>query len=807
MRKILLLFLIFPIIISAQINDNFTDGDFTSNPIWTGDVSQFEVNSSKQLHLNSSGADSSSLSTPNSLINNTEWQFWVKLSFNTSVYNNARVYLTSNNANVEGSVNGYFVQIGESNDSIALYRQDGNSITEIISGSVGYTGNSTNTLRIKITRSNSGLWNLYSDPLGGSNFLLEGATTDNTYSTSSFFAVFCKYTSSNSTKFYFDDFVVGAITVDTIPSAILKLSVVSSIELDIEFTESLNKIIAENINNYSVNNGIGKPALAILDANNSSLVHLTFASSFAIGVQNTITINNIEDLKGNVSPTLNETFTYYMPETFDIVINEIMADPDPPVGLPNYEYLELYNRTSIPINLKDWTIRIGTSDKILPDFTIQPNSFLILAKDDAEPYLSPFGDIITFSSISLTNSGQTITILNPTGQMISSVSYTDDWYQNSLKEDGGWSLEQIDPFNPCAEEDNWKASLHSNGGTPGSVNSVNATNPDITAPKISRVVVYDSTNIKVVFSEKLDSTYLKHNSNYTIDNNIGNPLSVAIKSPDFTFVTLKLANPLKSGIFYTISITDTIKDCVGNIIELNSSIPFAIPAPVEAFDVVINEVLSNPKDDGVDFVEIYNRSNKVLDLKEMILSSYDTIALTIEDPEDISTEGYIIFPGEYYVLTTNPDKVKHQYYTSNPDGFVEMNSFPSFNNDFGIVVIADKIGRIIDKFTYNEEMHFALLNSSDGVSLERLSYERPTEDKTNWHSAAEAVGFATPAYQNSQLSLSNMTGDEIKTEPEIFSPDNDGYNDVLNINYKFDKPGYVANITIYDSKGRLIKYL
>ncbi|MCF8297480.1 MAG: lamin tail domain-containing protein [Saprospiraceae bacterium] len=807
MRKILLLLLIFPIFISAQINDDFTDGDFTSNPTWTGDVSQFEVNSSNQLHLNSIGADTSSLSTTNSLISNTEWQFWVKLSFQTSGNNNARVYLTSNNANIEGSLNGYFVQIGETNDSIALFRQDGTLSTKIISGTVAYTNNSTNTLRIKVTRDNTGLWNLFSDPLGGNNFLLEGTTTDNTYSTSSFFGVFCKYTTSNSTKFYFDDFVVGAITVDTIPPDISKLSVVSSIELDIEFTESLNKTIAENVNNYIVNNGIGKPALAILDANNTALVHLTFANSFALGVQNTITISNIEDLKGNISPVFNEAFIYYIPETFDILINEIMADPDPPAGLPNYEYLELYNRTSISINLKDWTLRIGISDKILPDVIIQGNSYLILAKDDAEPYLSPFGDIITFSSFSLTNAGQTITLFNQSGQMISSVSYTDDWYQNSLKKDGGWSLEQIDPLNPCGEKENWKASVHSVGGTPGSVNSVNAINPDITAPKISRVVVFDATNIKVVFNEKLDSSYLQNNSNYFIDNNIGNPIGATIKSPDFMYVILELANPLQPGVIYSLLIKDTIKDCVGNIIQLNSSIPFAIPAPVEAFDIVINEVLSNPKDDGVDFVEIYNRSNKVLDLKEMILSSYDTIALTIEDPEDISMEGYLIFPGEYYVLTTKPDKVKQQYFTSNPDGFVEMNSFPTYNNDFGIVVIADKIGRIIDKFTYNEEMHFALLNSTDGVSLERLSYERPTEDKTNWHSAAEAVGFATPAYQNSQLSLSNITGDEIKTEPEIFSPDNDGYNDVLNINYKFDKAGYVANITIYDSKGRLIKYL
>jgi flagellar hook assembly protein FlgD len=41
----------------------------------------------------------------------------------------------------------------------------------------------------------------------------------------------------------------------------------------------------------------------------------------------------------------------------------------------------------------------------------------------------------------------------------------------------------------------------------------------------------------------------------------------------------------------------------------------------------------------------------------------------------------------------------------------------------------------------------------------------------------------------------------------LFSPDNDGYNDVLNISYKLDEPGKAANVYIYDSKGRLIRHL
>ena len=96
-------------------------------------------------------------------------------------------------------------------------------------------------------------------------------------------------------------------------------------------------------------------------------------------------------------------------------------------------------------------------------------------------------------------------------------------------------------------------------------------------------------------------------------------------------------------------------------------------------------------------------------------------------------------------------------------------------------------------------MHFGLLNDTKGVSLERIDHDRPTQDATNWHSAAEAIGFATPAYKNSQYNDAGETDNAIEITPELFSPDQDGVNDIVNINYHFDTPGYVANVVIYDS--------
>ena len=78
---------------------------------------------------------------------------------------------------------------------------------------------------------------------------------------------------------------------------------------------------------------------------------------------------------------------------------------------------------------------------------------------------------------------------------------------------------------------------------------------------------------------------------------------------------------------------------------------------------------------------------------------------------------------------------------------------------------------------------------------------------SNWHSASEKVGFATPGYKNSQDFTNPKSNGSVTIEPNIISPDNDGFQDVISINYKLDSPGFVASVSILDRNGRLIKKL
>jgi len=467
----------------------------------------------------------------------------------------------------------------------------------------------------------------------------------------------------------------------------------------------------------------------------------------------------------------------------------------------------LYNKTAFPINLNNWKFSAGTNTKILPSIIVPADSFIVLTSALGLAGM-PVGinaeALISFPS--LTNTGQILTLQSPQGMVISTVTYTDAWYQDAIKMDGGYSLEQIDPTNPCAGMNNWRASNSTDGGTPGIQNSINASNPDNTPPQVVRVSVIANDTIQLYFNEPLDSASMMNPAIYSIDNSVGNPTIVQVIAPDYKSVRLTLGTTLMLGTIYTITVNNVITDCVGNPLGADNSARFAIPEPAVAKDIVINEILFNAKPSGVDFVEIYNRSNKVIDLKTISISEFDTITNTIVGPETISADGYLIFPQEYILLSENGALVQSQYTTTNPEGFLDMANLPTMNDDGGTVCLSTAT-EIIDNFKYYDNMHFGLLNETEGISLERIDFERLTQDRTNWHSAAEAVGFATPAYKNSQYSDAGETESAIEITPEIFSPDEDGVADVVNINYHFDTPGFTANVTVYDSKGRIVKHL
>ncbi len=180
---------------------------------------------------------------------------------------------------------------------------------------------------------------------------------------------------------------------------------------------------------------------------------------------------------------------------------------------------------------------------------------------------------------------------------------------------------------------------------------------------------------------------------------------------------------------------------------------------------------------------------------------------TLGTLKNLTADNYLLFPGEYIVATENATIVQRQYVAKNPAAFVEISSMPSFPNDAGDVVLLDATGKKLDELVYSEKWHFALIDNPKGIALERIDFNKLTNDATNWSSAATTVGYGTPTYQNSQFHKPQAGAGSVTVTPELFSPDNDGFDDFAFINFKFPEAGYVANVTIYDAAGRLVKLL
>lgn len=1055
----------------AQFTDDFTDGDFTSNPAWTGNASKFEVNVSNQLWLNAPAVtDDAYLSTSTSSFGNASWEFYVKMDFQPSTSNFARIYLTSDQSDLSNSLNGYYVQIGGVSgalDDVSLYRQNGTTSTKIIDGVDGTAANNPD-MKVRVTKTAAGLWELFIDVGVTGTFTSQGTVTDNTIISSSALGVYCKYTSTRSDKFFFDDFDVQGTTIqDLIPPVLDSVKVNSSHSLTVYFNEPVDKVTSEMSANYSLTTGTSI-VTAVRDNVDSSIVNLTFGAAFQNGVVDTLFVNNVTDTIGNAAINEFEPFIYYthtVAQPRDIIINEMMVKPSANSILPNVEYVELFNNSGNAINLKGWTLSDRTGPSTLfNDYYLLDQSYVIVCKTSDSVDLAPFTDkIIAVGSWGALNSGDdSVTIANELGDPVDIVEYTDDWYRNDVKkDDGGWSLERIDPTLFCTDANNWRASVDAAGGTPGSPNSILFSSSDTTPPLVSSWEVTNSTNVIIYFNEVMDSASLA-NGTYSLNGGI-NVINITVPDAFPQSVNLKVTPNLDAPTTYQLSVSN-IDDCPGNTI-IDTTFRIASGVRPEPYDIIINEIFPDPDDEitslpNAEFVELYNRTNKAIQLE----------GLTFQDPTESDDLPFkILFPGDFVVLTEDEDVPLFSVYTSeiiglskwpslnntgdniqlldgnnlinevvytkdwyndddkddggwtieliNPNDpcagienwaastaniggtpgdtnsvfspsnyqlisfvsvsivsdsaihlnfdrtidpssvanalftispslpiqsvtaldiaekavrisfndsiqrgivytvsvdslydclgnkinasshdfilaasndlvinevlfnpfegssdFVEIHNntdasidlanwalmsintsndtsykvlteehivlspngfavftedtsnivldypdavteniyhtdLPSYSNSSGRVTLVSSDLEIIDDFSYNEDMHFELIDDVKGVSLERIDYFRPTNDATNWHSASNQVNFATPGYENSQFTNAGSSKDEITITPETFSPDNDGHEDVVNIVYNFSVEGYTATIKIYDANGREVRQL
>lgn len=492
---------------------------------------------------------------------------------------------------------------------------------------------------------------------------------------------------------------------------------------------------------------------------------------------------------------------------YDILINEFMPDPTPQIGLPNSEYIELYNRSTKSLNLNGFKLINGTVVTDLPAFELKPNKYVVVYTKKSGAYFSAFGDTLPITKlITISNPGDVFYLKSPENVVIDAASFDISFYQNSKKAEGGWSLERINIKDPCNTR-NWIASIDLKGGTPGQKNSVYQDIVDKTPPQILNAYPKDDNTIILNFDKSVDRNLAILMNTYQIDNNI-TISNLKIIDPLFDVVELTLKPILQKNILYSLILKTSFKDCQGNPLSKNDTIKIQLAEKPKRNDLVINELLMDPETGGSRFIELYNRSEKVIDL-------YDLKVADVKKGDTKSITGhYFIFPKKYVTITPSPLYIENRYKVALQKKGIVKNILPTWDDALGNASIYTYEGSktiMIDSFNYHKNFHNPLLANTEGVSLERINPEDSTNIAANWHSAAASVLYATPAYQNSQFqmtpSVSSSNEDILSLLSKTFSPNDDGFQDFLLINYKVDSKGYLANVFIFDMSGRLTKTL
>ncbi len=569
--------------------------------------------------------------------------------------------------------------------------------------------------------------------------------------------------------------------------------------LTINFSEKMQNISLNVPTNYR-GDGLVIDQINV-EGDYPTQVELSFAEKIIPGKSYSLTISGVLDCTGNQLSDTTLRFALGRASNFnELIITEILFNENPVLGLPEREYIELFNSTSDVISTEGLVLSDATSSIVLPPFNINPNTYYILTSLNGVGEFT--GNAIGVSGFpSLNNLGELLT-LSFEDKLIFSIEYTPDWHDGE-KADGGYSLEMVDITNPCLESNsNWRSSNNPDGGTPGKPNSISEVIPDSFGPNIQSVVAIAVDSIKIITSEKLDPASIS-DARYSFEPELSiRDTYFSLREPSSVYVILN--EELTSNTLYTM-VVSRLLDCTGNEIS-DVENTFALPLKAKEGEILLSEILFNPRPDGVDFVEVFNSSNNYLSLRGWKLAEWENEEVT--NAKVITDKELVIEPGQYWAFATDALILFRQYPMATMDRFFEVTSLPGFNDDEGSVVLLNEEDEIVEQFTYQEDFHFDLLKDNEGVSLERISFKESVSSTANWRSAASTIGFATPGYANSQAIDRKISSVTVSVQPKVFIPGNVGSGrDFTTITYSFQSPGQFANVNIYDQKGQLIKNL
>ncbi|MCH8942829.1 MAG: lamin tail domain-containing protein [Bacteroidetes bacterium] len=478
-----------------------------------------------------------------------------------------------------------------------------------------------------------------------------------------------------------------------------------------------------------------------LSPNDSTIVN-TVISNPSTGVINLIakvnytndedTTNNSKIITINVFPILH-LFS-------DIVINEIMYAP----SSGQTEWVELYNRTDSSVNLNGWSFSDNntTVTFVNTDVNIPSKSFVVLSKDSTvlTNYSIPVKLVVFSNMPTLNNSGDAVVIKDSLDILIDSLTYSRSWGG-----DNGKSLERIDIDDSSTKQSNWGTSISSNEATPGLKNSLTPFDNDLAVTLLthSPELIIEGNNVNV--SATIKNVGKISASSFAVnlynDSNFDNVASAneLIFTQNYSNLIIgdsvivnHTINSIQAGNYNIIAEVDfTSDEDTSNNKSIDNFI--VVREPNTFNNIIINEIMYSPSSTQNEWIELYNRSDSVINIRNWSLSDNGTTV-------SITNKDFILAPKSFVVLSQDSSLLN---IFTNSIQLLIIPNMPSLNNSGDAVIIHDSLGLLIDSLSY-----FSTWGGDNGKSLERIDPNVSSILQSNWGTSNNLLG-ATPGGINS----------------------------------------------------------
>ena len=215
-------------------------------------------------------------------------------------------------------------------------------------------------------------------------------------------------------------------------------------------------------------------------------------------------------------------------------------------------------------------------------------------------------------------------------------------------------------------------------------------------------------------------------------------------------------------------------------------------------DIIINELLPEPFVDGSEYIELYNRSEQELSLKDVCISTRKTDG-SLNTRYPLEAYPQTLQAGDYLLLTKSIEGVENFYSLPASLNWLEC-KLPVLSNTGSTVVLYREEGEIIiDEVSYSPKWHAPTVKNKKGVALERKDPDKDSQNADNWTSAASSADFGTPGLENSQYLNGETETDSEEIDDPIYQPTGS-----FQIPYRLNQSGYMARGWIFDLSGRKV---